>query len=194
MKPILFNTEMVRAIRDNRKSMTRRVVKPQPKFIAAQDGYGPLMQIKGKGVWFNGDPNHVAPYQSGDILYVRETWYYEQHLESTETEEPDLPSGAYLHRYIYKADCPDYLVDAGVGQHGWRPSIHMPKEAARIFLKVTQIEVQRVGDITDEEAVSEGFESRIEFISAFLKMYPDCTEDSWCWVIRFERINKGELI
>ncbi len=66
----------------------------------------------------------------------------------------------------------------------------MPKEAARIFIRVTRLWVERVRDITEAQARAEGFSSRAKFLEAFLKMYPDCTEDSWVWAIEFERISK----
>lgn len=116
MKPILFNTEMVKAIQNGTKTATT--------------------EIKSR-------------YQVGDILYVRETWFYEGAWHELTAGKPDLPSGRYLHRYVYKAESPDYPVNVGVGAEGWHPSIHMPKEAARIFLRVTDIRVERLQDISD---------------------------------------------
>lgn len=135
-KPILFNTEMVRAILDGRKTVTRRLVKTQPTYrlTCGQNWEKLLVEA-------------AAPYQPGDILYVRETWFYESHMEDVTAGDPDLPSGRYLHRYIYKADSQDYPVNVGYGATGWRPSIHMPKEAARIFLKVKDVRVERLQDI-----------------------------------------------
>ncbi len=123
-KPILFNTEMVRAILGNRKRVTRRVIKPQPEskediiykhpecgkyFLSPDDDTCPETEIK-------------SLYKVGDILYIRETWH------------PIGPSDA--HDYVYKADDP-------LGTDKWYPSIHMPKEAARIFLRVTDVRVER---------------------------------------------------
>ncbi len=186
MKPILFQSEMVRAILEDRKTVTRRAVKPQP-----QDEIMAYIE-DGKYFWSDLLKKHEIkpPYSPGDILYVRETWYYESHMEGRTTGEPDLPSGTYSHRYIFKADCPDYSVDVGVGQHGWRPSIHMPREAARIFLLVTKVYPQKLKDVSDSDTRAEGFKSRSEFISAILKMYPDFTEDSWFWANEFERYKK----
>lgn len=181
MKPMLFNTEMVCALLDNRKTATRRVVKPQPKLISAQDGFGPLLQIKGKGVWFKNDPNHVAPYQPGDILYVRETW---QH--------------GFGGTYLYKASagCDLFMTPDGklVSDIPWRPSIHMPREAARIFLRVMSVYPQQLKDTTQEDAKAEGFGSRADFVAAILKMYLDRTEESWFWVNKFERISREEAL
>lgn len=74
------------------------------------------------------------------------------------------------------------------GDAVWRPSIHMPKEAARIFLRVTSITPQWLKEITEEQAGAEGFASRSEFISTFLKMYSNCTKEDWVWVIEYERV------
>lgn len=163
MKPILFNTEMVRAILDKRKTVTSRVVKPQPT--------NPRFNNIG---WLGWDDGHgykmCQPYCTGDILYVRETW-----CEGETFSE----SG----RYFYRAD-DDYCPCR------WHPSIHMPKEAARLFLRVTKVWLQQLKDVTEGDAKAEGFDSRDKFCAAISKMYPDCTEDSWLWVNEFERISK----
>lgn len=135
-KPVLFNTEMVRAIKDNRKTVTRRVVKPQP----AGDGSKPEELLTRPGYWNTwGDDNvYRMPYRPGDILYVRETWAPWSRTEGTAPE---------IH---YKAD--------GETLQGvkWHPSIHMPKEAARIFLRVKNVRVERLQEITEEQARTEG--------------------------------------
>lgn len=131
MKPILFNTEMVRAILDGRKTVTRRVVKPQPlfkttrKFVFADE----VCPKK----WEDCD-NIIATYQyqPGDVLYVRETWARTSDAEVQAGVDPDI--------YFYKADVQHLLV----APRKWRPSIHMPKEAARIFLRVTSVRVERL--------------------------------------------------
>lgn len=197
MKPILFNTDMVRAILEGRKTVTRRVIKPQPRFIYANDNFGPLMQITKphKGVWFKGDPNHVAPYHPGDVLYVRETW--QQNYDGT---------------YTYRAG------DKFEWEKGWRPSIHMPREAARLFLRVTAVRVERLQDITEEQARREGFSSGAQpitsgpwgveddpgewtAIESFSEIWDSIIKpkdlylhgwaaNPWVWVIEFERITK----
>lgn len=129
-KPILFNTEMVWAVKDDRKTVTRRVVKPQP-FAVKQDENAPCWCghfVSESGKVLPDKP----PYRPGDILYVRETW-----------------CRAATHIYWYKSDSP-------VQNILWRPSIHMPKEAARIFLRVTNVRVERLQEITEEQAKAEG--------------------------------------
>ena len=123
IKPILFNTEMVRAILDGRKSCTRRVVKPQPTAR-----YG-AQCIK-------------PPYQPGDILYARETWGYPIALNSDK-------------QYVFRAD---EVAESSFknDSHIWHPSIHMPKEAARIWLKIMNVRVERLQDITPKGAENEG--------------------------------------
>ncbi len=172
MKPIPFNTEMVRAILDGRKTVTRRVVKPQLKtkcshggqhefiqddfiegvnftgFVCRKCGYGvcgPHFKFPVGTSWIR------PPYRPGDILYVRETWG-----DYSECQ----PGGAGY--YLYRADYPDGA-EIDTSWDGvmydlprWRPSIHMPREAARIFLRVTDVRVERLQDITPEQAVKEG--------------------------------------
>lgn len=124
-KPILFNTQMVRAILDGRKTCTRRIVKPQPTAH-----YG-MQCIK-------------PPYQPGDILYVRETWSLRFDGE----------------KYFYKADKNTSREEKRLLDYNdvkWRPSIHMPKEAARIWLKVTNVRVERLQKITEAQTEEEGF-------------------------------------
>ena len=147
IKPILFNTEMTRAILDGRKSCTRLVIKlPE--------------NMDGVPVGKSGDSNNPLgfmypggikrpPYQPGDILYVRETWH------------------KGLERYIYRADYSDTEKFYRGGKEiemKWHPSIHMPKEAARIWLKVTDVRVERLQEITEEEAKAEGAKQCYEHV------------------------------
>lgn len=165
MKPILFNTEMVKAIKDGRKTVTRRIIKP--KYTNTE-----IILKNGKAFKTLGMPATTVeinlPYQCGDILYVRETWYYEKSWHDITAGKPDLPSGRYSHRYVYRADNPNYLVDVGVGINGWKPSIHMPKEAARIFLRITTVRVERLQDMTLDDLLAEGIVLRPEASN-----YPD---------------------
>ena len=134
-RPILFSAPMVKAILDGQKTMTRRV--------------------NSIGEYYISDKR--CPYGVvGDRLWVRETWYYEEHMHDSTAGAPDLPGDLYSHRLVFKADCPDYPVNVGVGQHGWRPSIFMPRWASRILLEVTDIKVERLQDITEEDAEKEG--------------------------------------
>lgn len=216
--PILFNTEMVRAILDDRKTVTRRVVKykySNTEMKVHKDKYGTrLIEIQKdvEGETYGKNPDGSTwrklrgyiepkpPYQPGDILYVRETWCWEPCWDcGMDTEEHNCCDESahkiYNHNkkewgcYGYKASLGDNVypsVDV------WHPSIHMSKEAARIWLKVTDIRVERLQDITEAECKKEGFSCKNEFIHTFLSMYPECTEKSWLWVIEFERCEKPE--
>lgn len=145
-KPILFNTPMVQAILGGRKTATRRIVKFKGAKNPIWTGY-----VKDGLNLYNGKNevcNEKPPYRVGDILYVRETWYAENDLISWQ-----------FSKYYYKADYTeadliweDYNADIEIYSDfpaciKWRPSIHMPKEAARIFLRVTDVSVERLQDI-----------------------------------------------
>lgn len=138
IKPILFNTEMVRAILDGRKSCTRRLVKffsgENPRWTGyIKDG---LMLYNGK----NEPCIRKAPYQPGDTLYVRETW-------------KKAPNGYYYYEDWQRGDIADLTK--------WKPSIHMPKEAARIWLKIKDVRVERLQEMKPVDVIKEG-------------AYPDC--------------------
>ena len=152
IKPILFNTEMVRAILVGRKSCTRRLVKPQPdeKHTYPLGFVTDSTEKKEVGCFgfgideYGGSIQYVKPpYQPGDFLYVRETWCLRYDGE----------------KYFYKADKntpreEKRLID--YNNTSWHPSIHMPKEAARIWLRVTDVRVERLQEITEEQACMEG--------------------------------------
>lgn len=198
IKSILFNkqisTEMVRAILDGRKSCTRRLV----KFLSGENprwtGY-----IKDGLMLYNGKNEpciRKAPYQPGDILYVRETWGegYEE--------------GTYIYRASDKlAGLPTFKESSKLIYH---PSIRMPKEAARIWLKVADVRVERLQDIDGKGCVKEGIEEEPlkyvgdEFVKGMFHDLWDSTvkksdidrygwdANPWVWVIEFEMCEKPE--
>lgn len=189
MKPILFNTEMVRAILSGRKTCTRRLVKPsallglRDEYRAHLEGYTDeeIVNLSGK------------PYYPGDILYVRETWF------------------EYAGQYVYKATAAQPELWNGM----WHPSIHMPKEAARIFLRVTDVRAERLQSIKTWQCVDEGAVKkpnytkrhdlvchdryRTEFAAlwdstikpADLPLY-GWEANPWVWVISFKRCEKPQ--
>nr|DAG24093.1 MAG TPA: hypothetical protein [Caudoviricetes sp.] len=200
IKPILFNTEMVRAILDGRKSCTRRLVKPEPQ------GY---FEVSEEPLYiYDTDGNQgkiTPPYQPSDILYVRESY-------------SELTFG-----YVYKADGEN--IDHLGNVIKWHPSIHMPKEAARIWLKVTDVRVERLQEITEEQACMEGTDPWDEacyenngwhptfsdpdsggdpnMIDGFHKLWNSTIKKSdldrygwdanpWVWAIEYERCEKPE--
>ena len=161
-KPILFSTEMVRAILDGRKTMTRRVVKPQivDRFILDSNGKLLGSYIEGEG---DGYPTvDDSPYQVGDILWVRETFAIGKIAYK---EEPDGTAVPYISQCEGDSDFipKEYALreEIGIDDVVWKPSIHMPRAAARIFLRVTNVRVERLQEITPEDIVAEGLPSFI---------------------------------
>lgn len=179
-KPILFNTEMVRAILDGRKTCTRRVIKPQPKSNLCYTFAGGSCRTWGypspsaHEIW--GDeyklPDEITkeelkkrwnpPYHTDDILYVRETWY------------KDI--GRYMYRASY-SNQEKFYRDGKEIEMKWHPSIHMPKEAARIFLKVTDVSVERLKDMSDDDCEKEGLENFCKKCSALFSNCDTCLND-----------------
>ena len=160
IKPILFNTEMVKAILNEQKSVTRRVIK---QYVPEDAKFGytaftPEGYISARGTYADGwgEKFYRLPYRPGDILWVRETfcpWY--------------LPNGELTYRYKAtepngnKAPTgPDYEDEWEV--RPWCPSIHMPKEAARIFLQVTNVRGERLQDIGRLGIFREGIDRSLD--------------------------------
>jgi hypothetical protein len=182
-KPILFSREMVRAILAGHKTQTRRVIKPSGKHrdidISLLDN---PYQIQGL---------FKPPHKPGDYLYVRETW----HTEWT-----------YGSRIFYRADFTGtteevYCLDK-MTKFKWQPSIHMPKAAARIFLRVTDVRAERLQDITEEDAIAEGvrigiggepyFSCRDAYLALWDSQYAKrgypWGSNPWVYVYKFERV------
>ena len=201
---------MVRAILDGRKSCTRRVIKPQQKARLCYTYAGSHKDCIGKWTYpsrgvreFWGEeyklPENIKdeelskrwnpPYHTDDILYVRETW-------------KKAPNGYYYYEDWQRNDIADVTK--------WKPSIHMPKEAARIWLKVTNVRVERLQEITSEQIGREGVEVEYPHVLngeekryAFSTLWNSTVKKSdldrygWnanplVWVIEFERCEKPE--
>ena len=225
IKPILFNTEMVQAILDGRKTCTRRVVKTRRKDAC---GFYVTKRPDGSftGVYeYDEDErmfeNQLIPlYKPGDILYVRETWERFECWNCDGDERGNCqkePKKSVLDKtfgcYMYRA------TDEISGDAKWKPSIHMPKEAARIWLKVTNVRVERLQDITEDGAEAEAaidnrgfihspeneydriYTAREHFIGIWnrtikksdLDIY-DWDANPWVWVIEFERCEKPKEV
>lgn len=230
--PMLFNTEMVQAILDGRKTVTRRAVKykyDNTELKIKKDKYGTrLIEIQkdiegethGKNpdgsTWhkLRGYIEKEPPCRKGDILYVRETWNY-GYVETSdipgnfetwlEQLQPDEEYGSYIEaisRYFYKADEDAHGSGARMV---WRPSIHMPKKAARIWLKVTDVRVERLHEITIDGCEEEGcWSGHNGDIFAFMALWDSTIKKAdrerygwdanpWVWVIEFERCGKPEV-
>lgn len=195
--PILFNTEMVLAILDGRKTCTRRICKDANEYtVPDMDFYN--ADRRTYAVHNFVDKEHTeqlstaertCPICTGDILYVRETW-------------KEAPKGYYYYEDWQKDDIADVTK--------WKPSIHMPKEAARIWLKVTDMRVERLQEITSEQICREGVEVEYPHVLngeekryAFSRLWDSTIKKSdldrygwnaspWVWVIEFERCEKPE--
>lgn len=192
-KQILFSTEMVRAILDGKKSVTRRL---PPKKIRKQwfdyDKWVSEVMTSGSK-WFSEKEfyKRYPPYKTGDVMYVRETW------STTDTCGlfPPWPSSGT--HYIYRSDAePD---DPIINEVRWHPSIHMPRKAARIFLRATDVRMERLKDMTSDSAMDEGFmdwndAKRVWNSTIRPSDLPICGWDAnpWVWVIEFERCEKTE--
>ena len=203
IKPILFNTEMVRAILDGRKTCTRRVIKPQPQSRLCYTYAGSHKSCIGKWTYPNrgahefwGEeyklPENIKdeelskqwnpPYHTDDILYARETW-------------KKAPNGYFYYEDWQRNDIADVTK--------WKPSIYMPKDAARIWLKVTDVRVERLQDMTDDDAEAEGCFDYTSTALGFFDVWDSTIKKSdldrygwnanpWVWVIEFEWCEKPE--
>lgn len=228
IKPILFNTEMVRAILDGRKTCTRRLVKPQPDEkhtfplgFVTDSTEKKEVGCFGFGINENGGSIQFAkpPYQTGDILYVRETWQCWRAHRYEATADIRFRAGGDDVRLQFangNTDSIDRLeydtfVHKWFSHNGkWKPALFMPKEAARIWLKVTDVRVERLQDITSEQISREGVEVEYPHVLngeekryAFSTLWNSTIKKSdldrygwdanpWVWVIEFERCEKPE--
>ena len=195
-RPILFSAPMVRAILAGTKMQTRRVVKPQPTegglewatacggdFAAWQD---PLLLLDEHSE--DGGPcQRQCPYgQPGDRLWVRESFcpIYPQ--------DPHYNSGRpieYDYRATYKHG--DRLGDLIGAKKKWKPSIHMPRAASRITLEVTDVRVERLGDVSESDARAEGVQSVAEFKELWASINGPSSwgANPWVWVVSFRRMS-----
>lgn len=229
VKPILFNTEMVRAILEGRKSCTRRMVKPQPdeKHIYPLGYVTDSTEKKNVGCFgfgideYSGSVQYAKqPYHPGDILYVRETWQCWRAHRYEATADIRFRAGGddvrlqfangstdSIDRYDF-----DTFVHKWFSHNGeWKPSLFMPKEAARIWLKVTDVRVERLQEIASEQISREGVEVEYPHVLngeekryAFSTLWnstikkTDLDRYGWdanpfVWVIEFERCEKPEV-
>lgn len=220
MKPILFNTEMVQKILSGEKTVTRRVVKPQPKgahTVMDSDDKAHTFDLLcgngGKGgIFVDWAETVKAPFWRGDILYVRETWQYAFDLDGNERIIDG--TGRYLYAADNLAPFNVWLMPDGTYRDTmpWRPSIHMPREAARIFLRVTDVWVEQLQDISERGtggAVAEGCANDINLNAGtgasatkhFHNLWNSTIKKAdldrygwdanpWVWVIEFERCEK----
>lgn len=182
--PILFSTEMVKAILDNRKTQTRRICKPQPISEDVKDSVRYFKIPSWPNLCEKEFIDRLCRWSVGDVLWVREAF-----APVSTFPEPDC-----FGKYLYKS-----MDDKA---EKWKPGIHMPKSACRIFLQITDIRVERVQDISEEDAKAEGvilgnFPNDM-YGSAFCELWTringaeSWNANPWVWAITFNRIDKPE--
>ena len=217
--PILFSTEMVQAILQGRKTQTRRIVKFEPR-----EGYLPELKTDHFGEYFlsfrkskTEIENKIlkSPYGNvGDILWVRENFYTIESENNWSVSQLVM----FESEVFYTADITNYETKRPLHRGKNRPSIHMPKTFARIFLKITNVRIERLNDISDKDSIAEGIKTDNCEGKDCYYFYPcnDLRDDSyldhpktsfyslwnsingeeswklnpWVWVIEFEKIEK----
>lgn len=179
-RPILFSTPMVQAILKGRKTQTRRIIKPQPlrQLFDVNMGYWSEEPADLK------QPYIKSKYKVGDIMWVRETFAIKKPIDA----EQDWES------FGYKSDGYELMPD-----EKWKPSIFMPKEACRIFLEVKHVRVERLMDISEDDAIREGIANgayAVSPVSSFRKLWQSINgkdswdKNPWVWVYEFKRVDR----
>lgn len=238
---MIFNAEMVRAILEGRKTQTRRIMKPQPEPCPRGGHWWPSNVFKtmlhvegemqnGEGGW-GGLVGDACPFGDvGDRVWVRETWGVVSHeldedgriqpwtpdRPATAIHEMPFGNGYYSGHAIYAADGNfTWGDDDGYedGRSCWKPSIHMPRWASRILLEITDVRVERLNDISEEDAAAEGVDqlrggfwkhyqpgwtqhqlsARGSFVTLWKSIYGEesWAANPWVWVIEFKRVEGG---
>ncbi|MDS7927550.1 hypothetical protein [Acinetobacter sp. V115_6] len=171
-RPIIFNTPMVKAILEGRKTQTRRLVKPQPKFFKGEAGghwwrctHVQSMvrveeELQNPSEYYKGFIDEVNPFgKKGDRLWVRETFCIGTIEEEDNYQGSPKPLSVHQDgdpkQYpIYKEYC--LRDNISIDDVLWKPSIHMPRSASRILLEITKIRIERLNQISSQDAVQEG--------------------------------------
>lgn len=219
IKPILFSTDMVRAILDGRKTVTRRKIdiNISNQFDVEHDRKTVVAYID-QATGDSYEPERICRYQPGDILYVRETWAFipciecmlDDDAKCLNDKKPVMHEDKYSVSegcFVYRADC----TEDDKGCLIWSPSIHMPKRASRIWLRVTDVKVERLQEITPRDMRNEGATAMcmypVQFSAdikpEFIKIWNSTIKKTdvsrygwaanpWVWVIEFERCEKPE--
>ena len=221
IKPILFNTEMVRAILDGRKDATRRIVKGfiPDDAVWGYTAFTPKGYISCRGTFADGygEKFFKLPCEPGDILYVRETWQCWRAHRYEATADIRFRAGGddvrlqFANGNTDSIDRLDYdtFVHKWFSHNGeWKPSLFMPKVAARIWLKVTDVRVERLQEMWASDVPKEGiFFTKPTTADGMLQAFADLWNSTikksdlgsygwdanpWVWVIEFERCEKPE--
>ena len=213
-RSMLFNTPMVCAIEDGTKTQTRRLVQLPKNKDWELLGVHPTPDLPGR-LWqaeINGTLTDVkkrftlgvkAPCVPGDVLWVRETWMQVRHAKPKGNA---IPSDWQEYGFFYYAK--DEVANSDGSPVVWRPSIHMPKEAARIFLHVDDVRAERLQRMSEDDAMHEGATPEPPFIvgpyvRGFISTWEStipkgkilkCGWDAnpWVWVISFTRMDRPE--
>lgn len=221
-RPLLMSAPMVRAILAGTKSQTRRLVTVPWKGSSRTLPYEPWyiesdgkLRVQDEYGDFHTMDDRWSPYGvPGDRLWVRETWYDDNALR--EREPPPTAPDEFI-EYRASHDCSSWEAECPCrdeyGRSSWRPSIFMPRWASRITLEVTEVRVQRLQDISREDAIAEGMPHEWQRLNSDLDGYVvDCKPDPyaefalfwdsingqregaswadnpWVWAIGFKRI------
>ncbi|HHQ3872264.1 TPA: hypothetical protein ACSPXI_005004 [Pseudomonas aeruginosa] len=215
-RPILFNDQMVRAILDGRKTVTRRIVKPQPSLPTTHwwpsNGRGPQWMADGPSEATGGTRQtwgwKECPFgQPGDRMWVREAWtidllaaYSTEKGYDSEYELRYRADDAAREIHVAPGEPDPYLALYDSQRGDWRPSIHMPRWASRILLEITAVRVERLHDITPNQCIAEGawrekdkeLGRGQEAIAAFADLWRstggDWDANPWVWVVEFKRV------
>jgi hypothetical protein len=203
--PMLFSTPMVQAIMDDRKTKTRRTVK------GIQPGADYKCTLKEtQGIYSFYQPEELdrpydarvitevkAPYKSGDVIWVRETYFpmfVKGCFEQYKLNYPERPL------FIYKTE-----VKKPPMGFSWKPSLLMPKIACRTFLEITKVSIEKLQNVSEEDAIAEGviqYEADTDWLTAqygFKMLWEQINgkdswrENPWVWVITFKPIAKPEV-
>lgn len=207
VRPMIFNSEMVKALMAGNKTVTRRPVK-----VDYERGMnGPVVRGKnGEASVLSFAPTaSLCPFGNvGDLIYVRETWGVINHefdahgnmtkwtpdRPSTQVKELKFGKGYYTGHVIYRADgemrwCNDFEDEISA----WHPSIHMPRSISRITLKVAAVRIEKLNDLrkNEEQIKKEGFENWPRFKHVWESIYGQSNPNDYVWVLEFEVISQN---
>jgi hypothetical protein len=221
-RPILFSDALVRAILDGRKTVTRRPVAKSNGDLSSGSWsmFDHATAKKGKTLFAgqdclyvpggNDEHHRLYPrYDVGDRLWVREAWTGLSLGDYEEITGPPSRFPQYV-EWRYRASDPLASLDRDTREYGYPPSIHMPRRASRITLEVTDVRVERVQDITEEQARAEGmpehpdalnWRCRNSFMDTWDTIYAgrtdkpglDWASNPWVWVVEFKQVETGEV-
>lgn len=215
-RPILFNDQRVRALMSGMQTQTRRIMKSMP-LAPGQDNhegcYGIDVlsnHVQGNRVLGMGDLRYHCPYgQPGDRLWVRETWrgpvIPAVDMAAWEASPDEFRQPRYCQ---YRADTSEFGNDQDFAEFGWQAGIHMPRWASRIDLEITDIRVEKIQHISEQDIAAEGIQSDAHFLNNFFTMHSEVQSpkdayraqwalqyggtswevNPWVWVIDFKRI------